>query len=65
MNGKQKQIYFREKDMDVYDYLKLQPNASQYLIRLIRDDMRKPKGATWEAVLRALARNPHLPSERA
>jgi hypothetical protein len=40
--------------MDVYQFIQQQPNASQYFIRLARDDMRKPSGATWETILRVL-----------
>lgn len=54
MKGKQKQIYFQPTDMDVYQFIQQQPNASQYFIRLARDDMRKPSGATWETILRVL-----------
>ncbi len=53
-SGKQKQIYFQPTDMDVYEHVQSQPNASQYLIRLARDDMKKPSGATWEAIKRIL-----------
>lgn len=47
---KKKQISFTEKDEDVLKYIEEQANQSQYLIRLARDDMQKPKGPTWAEV---------------
>lgn len=63
-NGIKKQIYFQPTDMDVYEHVQQQPNASQYLIRLARDDMKKPSGLTWEALKRMLDKEKGLPDGR-
>ena len=62
--GRQKQIYFSLEDMDVYDHVISQPNHSQYLIRLARDDMKKPSGLTWEALKSILDNEKNPPDGR-
>lgn len=43
MRGKKKQIYVPQEDFDVLNHLENQPNQSQYIIRLIRSDMKNHK----------------------
>jgi hypothetical protein len=55
-----KQISIPTKDFDVLDALKRQPNASQYVIRLVREDQRKKTPKTreeMEALIREVCTN--------
>lgn len=50
MRGKKKQIYVPQEDFDVLNHLESQPNQSQYIIRLIRADMKNHKEISREEI---------------
>lgn len=51
---KRQQINITQKDADIIPHLKKQPNISQYVIRLIREDMNKNKETIEQVVLEVL-----------
>jgi len=52
--GIRKQIHIPHQDEDVLEYIREQPNHSQYIVRLVRADMERARPLTEHDVTRLI-----------